>query len=292
MEWHPPERPDGLVCPITQCLFKQVSLASDGFHYERRDIIRWLAENRPWRSPVTGAPLHTDRLYPDENVQKIVDAYRHKCVENFTAWWKVGQDSDVCIVAKSILTLAEILDHKDCVKFLSAKTRFDLLAHNTNEIISFLRNAGVLCCLCGNRLAGRIDPSLCHACLWEFIRGFKTVGCVECGSSTGRSNDDCNVCGPLTRLVELSLHINHPEHNDPGTSHEIEVVDSNRVNVYFSLEQIKLKYGSCVRLIKTVKWNSISLYADKSTAQLFKIVQDIVTAIPGMYDKKLSIVSE
>jgi hypothetical protein len=276
---HPPELDDfDIRCPISKVCFRNVCLAMDGFHYERAEIERWLmACGRNYRSPVTNQPLCTTRVYPDENKQRIVDAAKHRCIQSFKRWWhECGDHETVGNLAKAVLKLTEIADPKECIFLLSDVDKFNLLAYNTDEIVSFMRGSGVLCCLCGSRLSGCVDPSLCSECMWEFICCRKLVSCAECGNRLSRSNDDCNICGPLPKLIRTHLTI-----DSKGPPFKIEAVDQN-IFVSMTLEHIQSKYGTCIQVFRIAKWNDIDILTDDTNRLLLKSVYDILSVIPGL----------
>ena len=278
---HPPELDDfEYRCPISRVCFRNVALAVDGFHYERAEIERWFSSSNPhsgFRSPVTNQSLSTTRVYPDDNKQRIVDAVKQKCIQSFKRWWhEFGGVESVENLAKAVLKLTEIADPKECIFLLSDVDKFNLLAYNTEEIIAFMRASGVLCCLCGCRLSGCLDPSLCSECMWEFICCRRLVSCAECGNRMCRSNDDCNICGPLPKLIKTHLTI-----NSEGPPFKIEVVGQN-LFVSMSLEHIQSKYETCIQVFRMSKWNDIDILTHENNRFLLKSVYDILSVIPGL----------
>lgn len=279
--WDHPAEIDNydLRCPITQVCFRNVALAADGFHYERMEIERWFSENRPYRSPTTGAPIPTNRVYPDEHKQAYISKVKSKCIRSFTQWWESNKHSEtVESLATSLLKLSEIADPKDCISLLTDVDKFNLLAYNTNDIIAFMRSSGVLCCLCGNRLSGHANPSLCSECMWEFLRGNKLVGCMECGNHGCRSNDDCNVCGPMPKLIKAHLRI------DPSSSGLNLKGTSSSIVVTVNLEHIHKHFGTCIQIIKVVKWSVIEIITQDTNRKHLKAIHDIISVMPGMYE--------
>lgn len=279
--WVPPIEIDDfeIRCPITQICFRNVALAADGFHYERADIERWFNSFRPFRSPVTNQPLSTNRVYPDDSKQRIVDGVKQKCIQSFKKWWHEQRgDETAATLAAAVLKLTEVAEPRECISLLSDADKFSLLAHNTEEIVTFMRASGVLCCLCGCRLSGCRDPSLCSDCVWEFICGRKLVGCAECGTTYSRSNDDCNMCGPLPKLLKTSLNI-----DSSGPPFKLEVVNQH-VSVSLSLEHVQEKYETCMHVVRMVKWNEIDIFTNNDNRTLLKSVHDILSVMPGMYD--------
>lgn len=59
--------PDAFVCPITQELMKDPTMAADGFSYERVYIAQWLSTANT--SPKTGAVLPHVLLTPNLNLK-------------------------------------------------------------------------------------------------------------------------------------------------------------------------------------------------------------------------------
>lgn len=73
-----PEPPTDYICPITQELFEDPVLASDGETYERSAIEQWFAQRAgsPVFSPVTGAPIHDRTLFPNNRIRALVNDFR------------------------------------------------------------------------------------------------------------------------------------------------------------------------------------------------------------------------
>ncbi len=61
------------VCPISFQVFKYPVIVADGHTYERKDITKWISENRyvdvnrqyVWKSPMTGAHFRSTNVFPN-----------------------------------------------------------------------------------------------------------------------------------------------------------------------------------------------------------------------------------
>lgn len=70
-----------IFCPITQILFVNPVVASDGFTYEFDAISRWIMcniENCATVSPMTGKPLANRQLIPNQTVKNIISSYKDR----------------------------------------------------------------------------------------------------------------------------------------------------------------------------------------------------------------------
>ena len=60
------------VCPITQAVMEDPVMTADGHTYERAAIEQWLASHNT--SPLTGLPLSTHELVPNEQLARQIQA--------------------------------------------------------------------------------------------------------------------------------------------------------------------------------------------------------------------------
>ena len=60
------------VCPITQAVMEDPVMTADGHTYERAAIEQWLASHNT--SPLTGLPLSTHELVPNEQLARHIQA--------------------------------------------------------------------------------------------------------------------------------------------------------------------------------------------------------------------------
>ena len=60
------------VCPITQAVMADPVMTADGHTYERAAIEQWLASHNT--SPLTGLPLSTHELVPNEQLARHIQA--------------------------------------------------------------------------------------------------------------------------------------------------------------------------------------------------------------------------
>ena len=58
------------VCPITQELMRDPTIALDGHSYERDAIIEWFGRSGTTKSPLTGVSLESSHLTPNHTLRK------------------------------------------------------------------------------------------------------------------------------------------------------------------------------------------------------------------------------
>ncbi|MEY3177808.1 MAG: hypothetical protein RJB42_49 [Bacteroidota bacterium] len=66
------ERPDEHLCPITLTVMQDPVVAADGHSYERKAIEKWFALSHGNKSPSTGAPLESKKLFPNHALKVMI----------------------------------------------------------------------------------------------------------------------------------------------------------------------------------------------------------------------------
>ncbi len=72
--------PEGYLCPISQEIFQEPVVASDGHTYEKHNIVEWLRRGNN-RSPMTGERFSSDYLVPNYTLKSMVADFKQKIPE-------------------------------------------------------------------------------------------------------------------------------------------------------------------------------------------------------------------
>jgi len=86
------------------------------------------------------------------------------------------------------------------------------------------------------------------------------------------------VCGPLPKLIKANLTI-----NALGPTLKIEN-DNCVLNVYMDMEYIFRMFGTCVQVIRVIKWNNVSIITQENTREFLKSIHSIISVMPGIYE--------